>query len=229
MSLIFATQLTAVATLALATLALATAILALLAWRKQSREVRDQGEMLRVQSEQLAEDRQVNAEQIRVFGLQSEELKREARDRRRAQAAQVFIMIGRSEIVDGQISLMSNAHNTSQLPVYDLWVQWRSSLGEFGTPSVVPQFLPGEVRPFTGVWTQGTRPSGPNVSLDFRDAAGVRWRTTSRGILTELCGAASPSLAREHCTFAPEHDGIHSWESALPGGTPTGEIASDVG
>lgn len=64
-----ATILTAIATLALAVFALITAVLAFMAWCKQSREVRDQVEMLKVQAERLAEDRKVNAEQIRVLGL----------------------------------------------------------------------------------------------------------------------------------------------------------------
>ena len=57
MSPIFATQLTAIATLALAILALTTALFALLAWLGQRREIGDQAEMLRVQSGQLAEQR----------------------------------------------------------------------------------------------------------------------------------------------------------------------------
>src|SRR5215472_8102112 len=80
MSEIFAVQLTAVATLALAVLALATAVLALLAWRKQSGEVRDQAEMLRVQSEQLAEDRKINK-------LQAEDLGESLTERRRLRQA----------------------------------------------------------------------------------------------------------------------------------------------
>ncbi len=46
MSEILSVQLTAAATLALAVLAFLTAALAYLAWRKQSREVSDQAEML---------------------------------------------------------------------------------------------------------------------------------------------------------------------------------------
>lgn len=63
MSLVFATQLTAVATLALAVLALATAVLAGLAYLKQSREV----------------------------SLLLEQAKRDTNERRRAQARSVFL------------------------------------------------------------------------------------------------------------------------------------------
>jgi hypothetical protein len=227
MSEIFSVQLTAAATLGLAVLALATAILAFMAWRKQSREVRDQAEMLRVQSEQLAEDRKVNAEQIRVLGLQAAELKhvsadrdRQVLERRRAQAVQIFIMVDDVQHQEGRQILAATARNKSHLPVYDLWVQWRSSLGEFGIPSVVPQFLPEEAKSFNEVWTQAARLSGIDVSLDFRDASGIHWRTTSRGILTELCGASSPSRSRNRCTFAPDHDGPHSWQEAS--GAPIG-------
>jgi hypothetical protein len=70
MSLFGATVPAAWATPTLAVLALVTAVLVFMAWRKQSREVRDQGEMLRLQAEHLALDRKVNGEQIRVLGLQ---------------------------------------------------------------------------------------------------------------------------------------------------------------
>ncbi len=66
MSLIFATKLTAGATAALAVFAIVTAVFVILAFREQSKEVSDQASMLEVQSEQLAEQRKVNAEQIRV-------------------------------------------------------------------------------------------------------------------------------------------------------------------
>lgn len=57
MSLIFATQLTAVATAVLAVFAFVTAWYARRAFLKQSQEVSDQAEMLKVQSEQLTEQR----------------------------------------------------------------------------------------------------------------------------------------------------------------------------
>ena len=80
--------------------AIVTAIYAIRAFRKQPEEVSDQAEMLRVQAGQLGEQRKVNAEQIRVLGLQAAELResleerqREAAERRRAQASRVFIWI----------------------------------------------------------------------------------------------------------------------------------------
>lgn len=181
---------TAVATGVLALLALVTAWYARKAFRKQSEEVR----------------------------LLGEQNTRDIEERRRAQAAQVFIMIEGSEMRPGvekqldQVILKATVRNTSQLPVYDLWVRWRTVNGEFGIPTVAPQFLPGETKPVEVIWSEAAGMEETGVSLDFRDAAGLHWRTTDRGILTELCGAESPSPALNRCTFAPEHHGPHSWE-----------------
>ncbi len=118
MSLIFATQLTAVATAALAVFAIVTALFALLAFRKQSEEVRaieqqvtdqqeltrQQAELLKVQSgqlelqrHQLDDQREANARQAEVLELQAAELRESLKERsaevnrrRKAQAAQVF-------------------------------------------------------------------------------------------------------------------------------------------
>jgi hypothetical protein len=70
MSEIFAGQFTAVANAVLAVFAIVTAVLAGLAFRKQSREVSDQSEMLR----QATADRE-----------------REASENRRAQALEVYV------------------------------------------------------------------------------------------------------------------------------------------
>jgi hypothetical protein len=119
MSLIFATQLTAVATAVLAGFAIITAIVAGLAFRKQSQEVsaieqqvkdaRDlaskQADLLQIQSgqldlqrQQLEDQRNANARQAEILGLQATELreslqdrKREAAERRQSQAARVLL------------------------------------------------------------------------------------------------------------------------------------------
>lgn len=117
MSLIFATQFSAVATAVLAVLAIATAVFAFLAFRKQSQEVRaieqqvtdaeeltrQQAELLRVQSgqlelqrDQLADQLEANARQADILELQAAELsasieqrKRNVEEVRRRQAAMV--------------------------------------------------------------------------------------------------------------------------------------------
>ncbi len=67
MSLIAATQLTAVATLALAVFAIVTTVVASLAYKKQTTELREQ--------------RAVNAKQTEVMGLQADELRASLRAR----------------------------------------------------------------------------------------------------------------------------------------------------
>jgi uncharacterized membrane protein YraQ (UPF0718 family) len=74
---IFAEQFTAVANAVLAVFAIITAVLAGLAFRKQAREVRDQAEMLRIQAQQLDEQRKINE-------LQAEDLRESLRERRRS-------------------------------------------------------------------------------------------------------------------------------------------------
>jgi hypothetical protein len=120
MSLIFAAQLSAVATAVLAVFAIVTAFYARQAFRRQSQEVgaierqvkdqqeltRQQAELLKVQSgrlelqgEQLDDQRKVNADQAKVLKLQADELReslaarqRAAEQQRKAQASKVFIV-----------------------------------------------------------------------------------------------------------------------------------------
>ena len=89
---------TAAATAVLAVFAVFTARYARKAFREQSQEVHDQAKMLKVQSEQLDEQRKINAEQTAVLRLQAQELeeslaerKREREQRSRAQASRVFV------------------------------------------------------------------------------------------------------------------------------------------
>ena len=91
MSSDLAAGITAIATAVLAAFAFITAIFAGLAFRKQSREVRDQAKMLRIESEQFAEQRKLNAEQAKVLELQATELRESLEERKHAQAARVFI------------------------------------------------------------------------------------------------------------------------------------------
>ena len=120
MSLIFATQLTAVATAVLAVFAIVTAFYARQAFRKQSQEVsaierqvkdqqeltRQQAELLKIQSgrlelqgQQLDDQRKASADQAEVLKLQADELReslaarqRAAEEQRKAQASKVFIV-----------------------------------------------------------------------------------------------------------------------------------------
>lgn len=203
MSLIFATQVGAVATVVLAVGAIVTAIFAIRAFRKQSQEVSDQAKMLKIQSDRLDEQRKINAEQTKVLELQKDELgaslaerKREAAERRRAQASRVFIL-AKAHPRDGEpISVISRTvKNTSQLPIYDLILLWRGETGEWidiGDPVDLPVFMPGEqhdwatsIEPSVRIQSFLTDPSLIRAAVVFRDAAGVHWRLQSDGQLVE--------------------------------------------
>ena len=211
MSLIFATQLTAAATLALAALALATAILALLAWRKQSREVHDQAEMLRLQAKEL---KQVSAERDR-----------EARERRQAQAALVYMWESPAQAeVDGKetpaMTLEAYVRNTSPQPIYDVEFEWRiftSDLRTLDLREISDETYEGPLMPGAQFAARVpvdpgllTDPEDATATVTFRDRAGVWWRAQPNGRLEELPGPGS----------------VHRGPDD---GAPAGETAPDVG
>ncbi len=153
MSLEAATWIGAIATVGLSIGAGVAAIFAIMAFRKQSEEVRF---------------------------LQSEAA-REIRERRRAQATQVFAWADERPMAnDADMRLAACLRNASQQPIYDIRLGWAETAQ--GSRGVL---LPGEehVMPGAGaVIADGKVP----VWAEFRDCAAVRWRTTSRGELTEL-------------------------------------------
>jgi hypothetical protein len=179
MSVDLSGEITAIATAVLAFFAIVTAVYARRAFLKQSKEVSDQASMLKVQSEQLAEQRNVNAEQIRVLALQAAELsesleerKREAAERRRAQASHIFISaVPSPEVSDPIDSFLVRIENTSQQPIYHLIFFWRDGTGEWNEPPAPP----GHPALTTLL----------GAGAVFRDADGVHWRQRSDGQLDE--------------------------------------------
>ena len=195
MSLLLATQITAIATSVLAFFAIVTAVFAFLAFLKQSREVRaierqvidqqelaqQQGELLRVQSGQLE--------------LQRQQLDDQRTERRRAQASRVFVWIRPDpEGGDPIDSAVVGVKNTSQQPIYDLILTWRIGSGErnehLGPARTV--LMPDEQYPFVAGITPGLPADSYLLatsllwaSVVFRDAAGVHWRLHSDGQLDE--------------------------------------------
>jgi hypothetical protein len=142
MSLIFATQLAAIATAVLAVFAIVTAIVAAFAFKKQSDAVADgrkltgqQKDMLEVQSDRLEvyrqqvdEQRQINATYGEVLQLQAEEIRaflkqreREAEEQRRKQAARVTAWFGTGETPMGFFQ-GARVRNASAEPVYEVRV-----------------------------------------------------------------------------------------------------------
>lgn len=202
MSLIFATQLTAVATAVLAAFAIITAWYARKAFRKQSQEVaaierqvadeqeltRQQADLLKVQSEQLE--------------LQRRQFERDQDERRRSQAGKVFVWTERGYDERFPDAAASGDHdtltlyvtNTSQQPVYDLAISWLlgDAPWETGGKDVESVLMPGSqwgvtrhLPPFLPLTAGGRRYSG---TARFRDASGVRWLMTPDGQLAEEPG-----------------------------------------
>jgi len=106
---------------------------AALAYEKQSQEVHGHAEQLRLESEQLADQKRVNNEQIRLMALQEQELRaaqeeRERQDieRREAQAHLVAAWFGSDSDPEdtGSLQLQWGAfvRNASLLPVFDVRV-----------------------------------------------------------------------------------------------------------
>lgn len=158
MSLLGATILTAVATAVLAVFAVVTAVLAWLAFRKQPQEV----------------------------GILLEQSNREAGERRRAQAAQVYLAVEDLPFEGDPADMRSAARlrNESALPVYDIMLGLAESADQHRQV-----LLPGKelTRPGLGTaFADGRRP----VWAAFRDSAGIRWRITAYGQLAELPGDA---------------------------------------
>jgi hypothetical protein len=193
MSLIFATQLTAIATAVLAAGAIVTAIFAILAFRKQSQEVHDQAEELRVQSEVLEV-------QSRELNLRQEQREREADEKRRSQAARVTAWLTHRE-PDG----LSKAHisNDSDQPVFDVRTSFyymRKKPGE-GWEAIDQERLPREETICVFPPHHDRHVAVPEsirakfeevtdhtcvVSIEFNDAAGNHWERDPHGVLKPL-------------------------------------------
>jgi len=226
MSLLFATQLTAIATAVLAVFAIVTAWYARRAFLKQSQEVRaierqvqdaqeltrQQAELLRIQSGQLDLQRQqfddqraavedqirANARQAEVLELQATELreslderKREAEQRRSAQAARVFVSQANGVFIAENPSEMSEVLdededsrtditraeteagggwdvaeltvvNTSHQPVYDTQLRWHRGSAGHGWPNPEPL---GTVMPSGEIKRTRRFPLGTNMAV----------------------------------------------------------------
>ena len=207
MSLIFATQLTAVATAALAVFAIVTAYYARKAFRSQSKEVRDQAAMLKVQSEQLGEQRKINTEQIKVLELQAKELResidereREREQRHRGQASRVFITQKRSRTAphghpepEGvEPFVTATVANSSDQPIYDAELRWSLGPADFKEPNPEPvgTIMPDPHHQMIDFTWKRPLPHGvemPDIAVvvEFTDANGVRWLRRPDGYLSE--------------------------------------------
>jgi hypothetical protein len=187
---------TALATAVLALFAIVTAVYAIRAFRKQS--------------EQLAEQCTINAEQTTVLRLQATELcesmderKREAGQRRRAQAARIFV--GAPRDADGG-PVFPYAQNASDYPIYEARLWYLNSEGQL--PDGDNHEYRGTILP--GGVVAGTRELPPRLALrctvlTFRDANNVRWIWMPGGVLEEQSALPTTESVRAALrTFPPE-------------------------
>jgi hypothetical protein len=188
MSEILSVQLTAAATLALAIFAFLTAALAYLAWRKQSKEVSDQAEMLWLQAGEL---RQAAAER-----------EREADARRRAQAELVYmwhapVQVETEEKASPVMTIEAYVRNSSSQPIYDIYFEWEMFTDvPNGLGRIDDEIYHGEAPLMPGAMAVDRAPVEPHliagwldevsVAVTFRDRAGVWWRTNASGFLEDL-------------------------------------------
>ena len=161
----------------------------------------------REQSQQLEDQRKINAEQTKVLDLQASELreslaerKREAERRKIAQASQVFIWTETTDepVIEGlqrpigrRMAIIAHLKNTSQQPVYDLAIVWRKRTDPWGEPDMIGLVLmPGQEASRMRI-IDPSLPGHGNLSLfeavaHFRDAAGWHWRANADGPPTDI-------------------------------------------
>jgi hypothetical protein len=144
MSLIFATQLTAVATVVLAAFAIVTAWYARRAFLKQSQEVRAIEQQVKDQQELTRQQADLLNVQSGQLELQRQQFAQEQADRRRAQASRVFITISRdpSQGASDPGTVTVRVTNTSQQPVYDLTIGWRKGTAPWDGPDSEEVLMP---------------------------------------------------------------------------------------
>jgi hypothetical protein len=163
------------------------------------------------QSEQLKDQRQINAKQTTVIELQTRELsaslaerQRQARQLKRAQASKVDLRIeDRPDpgfgIIPEAVSIPTPGiltvyvTNNSDQPIYNADIIWHDgSMGYNelavwpGAVHLAPRIGPGESV------SRAKRPTDPpeadDGALRFRDAKGVAWLRTSSGHLEDFTG-----------------------------------------
>jgi hypothetical protein len=125
---------------------------------------------------------------------------REAMERHRAQATQVFMTLDYTPIhrrntgkttADYGLTL----RNTSAQPVYEVVIRWFQRTAPWSEDGVdherLPRLMPDQVITLQrDLAARNSNLDSYGAVVEFRDAAGFRWRTTKDGRLEEL-----PSLS----------------------------------
>jgi hypothetical protein len=180
----------AIATAAGVLVAVAALVAAILAYRMQQRQIKDQNKA-------LVEQQKINAHQTAVLELQAADLRDSLRERREAQAILVVLRRERPPRGTGQdmsYVVRMVVVNTSYMPIYDVGLRWvtptgRWALAEFAYGNgdkiveVVPPHEPGGILPPHWPVEVATNDLAEQMSaiVYFRDSAGQHWQIDRNG------------------------------------------------
>jgi hypothetical protein len=152
-------------------------------------------------SRQLTAQQALTAQLAEVLQLHARELGQSHGERRRAQACRVFIELDRFAPTSVASSgaresgspgqspwhVTATVRNTSDQPVYDLYVIWQLGTVRMGKPDPVARLLPGERVTFERVRQPADADAAAlNAFVTFRDTAGVRWTVREDGTLSDI-------------------------------------------
>src|SRR5579859_7942599 len=150
------------------------------------------GRSVRRRARPLTGQRDLTADLAEAVALLSKDLRQSADERRRAQASQVFIELDRgAETKATEWRVRATVRNTSQQPVYDLYVIWLLGTTRAGKPDRAARLLPGREVCFE----RGPAPDGSDEPIDpgalaafltFRDTAGIRWTVREDGTFSDI-------------------------------------------
>jgi gas vesicle protein len=194
------TWITAIFTIALAVGAIITAVFAILAFSKQSAE-------LRTLIEQVDDQRDTNKKLAGAAELQAQELRESLEERKRAgeqqhraQAQQVYVTLEKTpgtsaapdnSVVQGRMArppaITATVHNYSQQIIREVQLQWHRGSASHGEPNPEPL---GELIPGADAERERQFPADADLErcgavVIFRDAAGIRWLRRPDGDLQE--------------------------------------------
>jgi hypothetical protein len=153
----------------------------------------------RAQSDQLRDQRDLVRQQAKELQAAHDDREREATERRRAQAAQVFMELDYKIVrhpETGQTTTVSfrfKLRNTSAQPVYQVVIRWFQGTAPWSQNGVDHHEFRRLMPDPDGliILERNLAPTCSNLDsygavAEFRDAASIRWRTTNDGRFEEL-------------------------------------------
>jgi hypothetical protein len=170
-------------------------------------QAEQQAAQLQILQEQVTDQLDFNRRQAKVLDLQAEELRavraereREATERRRRQASQIFLECdnfsepsaafgrGGEFIIPEHYS--AKVTNSSEQPIYDVRVRWFKGTAEWylqgSAEDSLPRLMPKDSEAFARDYSEGGNLAMLGAIMEFRDSAGQRWRLDKQGNMSPL-------------------------------------------